>query len=377
MENKIITVTNAGRVQYNDLRDSSINQAFAELFKVCFAGVIDDFETRVDAFLPGFFVSATQFLRGRNNEIEVHDHFFENFTPISEKFLWQRGFSEQASWLWAKVAEFIKGFEEKNFQLHKGSLYYFWSIPLMLLERIDASILALHRAVLEDKRNKPKGWQNNPANLVLTLSASPIPYRKEFIIDPLARFINARITSYNTNYSRNFSLSKLRTSFLSESATESEMKYYFTLSVYKLVHIRRLSKLGLGQSTIGPLIFNSAIGSMLLLWENLLKQKYKNHHPDAQRASLNQLVAWVLEDSGLAWGNSAMSNTQRASNQAKRSFISCIKSRKDRNLRQDLLIGYVLRNNSFHSLKSDNYLWDIHSDLMQIVMNCLFITLET
>ncbi|MDO8335282.1 MAG: hypothetical protein Q7T74_00675 [Candidatus Saccharibacteria bacterium] len=364
----VITIQVGNRViGYKNLYNDEINQGFENFYKTCFGGNLETLEKRLYIFWPTFFEIAQKYLSSQDEKFSIHDNFFENFTVVSE-WLWENGFSEQAARVWASVSKFIKEFEKKYFQIHKGSLFYFWSIPLLMLERIDASILSLHKAVLEDKRNKPNEWRDNPAHQVLSLSDNPNPYLRNLLIDPVLVFISKRISLYNSRYSRNFSISELRTLFLDNPAIETETIYYFTLSIYKLTYIRRLSDLGLGQSTIGPLVLNSSIGSVLLIWENLLRQSYEGRY-------LRNLTASLMDDSGTAWGNSTV-RTGKANDDANKNLVRCIKRRKDRNLRQDLLLGYVLRNNTFHSLESDDYLWQIHTDLIQIIFNCLFTALK-
>lgn len=363
MRNLYFTINNVG-FSIKDLEDQELNLAFIQLYRVYFTVNREYVEQEIDKLLPRLFELSENALSKRKGDFGYHDSYFENFTLFTETS-WERGFSEQASRIWGKVAKFASDFEKTNFEIHKGSLYYFWSIPLLLLERIDAAILALHKGVLEDRKNKPNTWRGAPGNLVLTLSEVPGPYLREFLIDPVLVFIKERLTDYEKLRPGKISYQDLRRKFLDNDQVEPELQYYFTLSIIKLQYITRLDKLGLGDSTMAPLILTSSIGSMLLLWESLLRLKYKN------KLELGKNLPLMLKDLQLKNVNLKIENNDRKSD-----FKKWLSSRLNKSLTEELMIGYGLRNQAFHSLESESLLWEKHTEVIRSVLNCFFATIE-
>lgn len=356
---------NSIEFRIKDLEDKDLNASFIEMYTIYFTGDREDLEQRLTLFLPKLFDASAKALAARKeDDFDYHDSYFENFTILTEDS-WKKGFSEQVSRVWNKVALFVKDFEIKNFLIHKGSLYYFWGIPLLLLERIDASILALHRAVLEDKRNKPLAWEGAPGNMVLTLNNAPGPYLKEYLIDPSVGFIQKRIDVYNNKVSKKFTFEDLKVKFLSEKKLDSELKYYFTLAVLKLQYVSRLDNQGLGDGTIGPLVLNSSFGAILLIVENLLKIKYGNS--DTFGGNLPRLIKEISLDQL----DLKVEGVERA-----KDFQNWLNQRLGKTLREDLATSYGLRNNSFHSLENESVIWSKHTEITQSIFNSLFSIIE-
>lgn len=359
-----------------DLEDPQLNLAFIEFYKIYFTTDREVSEAAIFNILPKVFSLSTNFFINHKSDIDFHDSYFENFTIFTESS-WKRGFSEQASRVWDRVAHFISEFEKSNFRIHKGTLYYFWAVSLITNDKIDEALLALHKATSDDMKFRSKTWKTAPAYLFLTLNDQvPGPYFKEYI-DYAAGFIRDRLSGdgnekgkfkgyYQLTRNRKLTYEEFRSKFLDNPKISDDIKFFYTYSILRLWHLRKLHKRKLGEDVIAPLIFSSYIGSLTLIWENLLKFMFNN------RSELGKNLPQLVKNIGL----NPIKNLNQVNIERDKNFDVWLKKNLNKNIKKDLLIGYGLRNYSFHSLESEQALWENYADVLQSVMHCVFVTVE-
>lgn len=360
----------------NDLEDGELNLAFIEFYRIYLTTDREYVENALKKFLPRLFELSEKFLASQKGKFDFHDAYFNNFTIFTENS-WRRGFGEQASRIWNEVHKFIAKFEEKNFKIHKGSLYYFWAVSLFVNDKIEEALLALHKAVLEDKQNKPQTWKSAPGYLFLTLNDQvPGPYFKEYI-DYAAGFIRDRLDGqgnekgryknhYVTTRGGKLDYTTFRSKFLGNDQIDDEIKFYFVYAVLRLWYLRKLKKRGLGEQVFAPLIFSSYLGALLLVWENLFRVR-----AGGKEEELGTFLPQFVKKLKLPTIDLGKENEYRKTN-----FRGWLVDNLDKGIREDLIIGHGLRNHAAHTIASEELLWENDTKVLQSVMNCIFVLLE-
>lgn len=342
-----------------DLEIPQLNLEFINFYRSIKTTSRELVEVVIDEDLPKIFRVANIALLSKQNDYGYHDGLFENFTILTET-LWMTGAADVACRVWNKVSIFVNAFEKNNFRIHKGTLYYFWSIPLLLTERLESGVLALHKAVEEDKRTDPEGWENRPAHLALSLSERPGPYMKELIIDPQVAYLKELFGFYATKVGNGHTFEQFRIKFIENVAISNELKYYFTWSTLKMQYTKRLDSQGLGDSTIGPLIFSASIRSLILVIENMLETKYGPH-------KLSENCKKLSKSLNLASFDPIKNNSDCNSD-----FVVWMEGLINKGLLEDVSIVHGLRNEVSHSLKNYASLWKNQDTVASSVYNVLF-----
>jgi hypothetical protein len=122
-----------------------------------------------------FAESVNDFLAS-NPSPEKMDQFFEAAEPISF-YIAECSKIEEACNYWLKVLSVVTNNESQlGRQYHKGSGYFFWACSWFARGDVDAGMLIMNKALLEDKRKQSCSngiWPVSAATMVITLDNDP------------------------------------------------------------------------------------------------------------------------------------------------------------------------------------------------------------
>lgn len=380
---------------FYDLGDEITNQ---------FRLIYRPFFTRGAIQIPKSFVEVSKKLFSNfdgKRRVVLGDAYFNNFTVITENLLKNKQYG-LAFELWTEILSFVRKWEEDNKPkvLHKGTPYYFSAVSSILQNDFDAALMSMHNALKEDKANNPK-WDTAPGYYFLTLNdQKPNQYFKPFV-DAMIGFIRDRLDGQGTEQGRykdhyqatrhgTLTYDQFRKKFLDDKSINEELKYFFVYSIIRIWHLRRLHKGKVGDKLMAPLIFSSALFTLLLVLDNLLKSW---NNPRGKRWRFSDHLIEVAKQEG--WGNSQQNpqqylNDLQVNSRRRADFDVWCKEltghkgqtytteggRALDKLEADFVLAYGLRNFSAHSIKSQNVLWEIHTEILQSMFNCLFKTVE-
>lgn len=313
------------------------------------------------------------------NEIALSDAYFNNFTAITQ-ILISKGQYGLAFDLWNHIVRFVKEWEEShNKKLHKGTPYYFSSVAAILGMDFDAALISMHLALTEDKLNY-NNYKDTPAYCFLTLNdLKPDQYFKRFV-DGMIGFLRDRLDgqgheqgNHKDNYlkSRNGSLTyeELRRKFLDNDDISEEIKYFFVYSTIRIWRLRILQKNKIGDEIVAPIVFAQALGGLFISIESLLNLKYSPNSP----ITLGHLFKDHLARNE-TWQDPDLNQIRTARDT---NFDNWVDSCLNRNtLFEDFSLFYGLRNFVFHTIKSQQRLWEDYTKVLQSVLNCFFKAIE-
>ena len=380
---------------FNDL-GSTLTTEFEGFFRTFFTqGIIS---------IPDSFIKASAEVFSKfdkKQRIALGDAYFNNFTVVTENLLARKQY-DVAFRLWTQILAFVKEWEDKNkpLKLHKGTPYYFSGVSSIHQNDFDAALMSMHNALIEDKVNNPK-WDEAPGYYFLTLNdQNGNQYFKPFV-DGMVGFIRDRLDGqgaqggkYKNHYhkARNGTLTyqQFRSKFLDDKSVNEEVKYFFVYSIIRIWHLRRLHKSKVGDELMAPLIFTSALFSLLLVIDNLFKGW---NNPGGSRWKFAAHLHELAKSEGWIPSSTTIRNYMQDLDVATRSENDFEKWCKDlvgdggrkyctqsgrelSSIEADFVLAYGLRNFSAHSIKSQKVLWDLYTHVLQSLLNSLFKVLE-
>jgi hypothetical protein len=350
-----------------------LSDAITEEFKILY----HDFY-RGEIQLTSDFVDKSKLLFSNfddKNKVALSNGYFENFTPITGKLI-MMGQYKKAFNFWNEIILFVTEWEKSNNKkLHKGTPYYFSSVAAILGMDFDAALISMHLALTEDKLNY-ENYKETPAYYFLTLNDKKREQYFKPFVDGMVGFLRDRLDGqghaqgkYKDNYlkSRKGSLTyeELRRNFLDNDDISEEIKYFFVYSTIRIWRLRILQKSKIGDNIVAPIVFVQALGGLLITIESLLKLKYKLKYFGNLFEKLAKVEGWQTP------------NISDINKQCDEDFENWVDTCLNQNtLFGDLSLSYGLRNFAFHTIKSQQKLWQDYTKVLQSVLNCFFKSIE-
>lgn len=289
------------------------------------------------------------------------DKYFENFTPI-----WNSSGQRNKN-LWYVVLKMVREWEEQNnFELHKGTPFYFWATTDILHGDYDEGFILMHKALDEDRRKSGGAALNTPGYGFVAMNENQAAYLQRLTAN-MADFVKRRLEKYNERGGK-LNYEDFRKKFLDTPDRKfEELKFFFTYATLRWIRLRQIHKeRNIADDKMAPLIFTGVISDLLLVWENLLRiwsGDTKGMLKDWIRPFTKKLG---VRDIDLRTVNKDRDND----------FSAWLSGNLNKTVREDIIIGYGLRNFSAHTLESQKVLWEEFTDVLQSVMNCLFVVIE-
>lgn len=353
---------------YDINREISIE--FENLYQEFFAQGILQLNTNFIRISEDLFSSLA-----KNDKINVSDIYFSNFTVIANKLLLD-GRIRMAINFWSSVIDFVREWERKTGgNIHKGTPYYFLGVADIWSMDFDAAFCAMYLALEEDKRNVAS-YKDKPAYCFLTLNdQKPDQYLKRFV-DVMSGFIKDRLDGkgnedgkYKDDYQNcrmgSLTYEELRQKFFDNPSIDEAFKYLFSYSLIKTWRLRVLKKNNFGDAVLAPLLFIQVLGPFLITIECLLKLKYGSKNLCNLFIELSENENWITPDYKKI-------NIDRDQN-----FDDWLDQYLQQNtLAGDFSLAYGLRNFSFHTIESQQKLWQEYTKVLQSIWNCFFKTVE-
>lgn len=348
---------------------SDFGEKMLQQFKILF----DDFYMTGNVNISEEFKCESKKIFNDFTDIRQHDRYFENFMPIMNVLLSTNRYDAVFK-LWMEIISFVKEWEENlDKRLHKGTPYYFAGASALLQDNIDAGLICMHNALHEDVASNNGKYIETPAYLFVTLNdKNPYQWFKSYV-DFAINFLRDRMDGcgnekgkYKDHYNNKrgiLSYSDFRIKFLDNTDEQIEnIKYYFIYGIIKLLYLRKLQKQNnVIDELMAPLIFMHAIGTLLLVIENLMKID----------KSPNLTFCNLIESMGLGVSCNGV-NEDRDEDFDK----WCLECLSCDTIEKDFILSYGLRNFTFHEIKNQKFIIENYTKILQSVLNCLFYVIE-
>jgi len=325
-----------------------------------------------------------------NSEIDAGfyaDCYFENFTSI-----WIAS-GQRNKMLFYVVFNMVRSWEKRNNRLlHKGTLFYFWAATDIIHGDYDEGIILMHKALEEDRRkDQQKRTPDTPAYYFISMNNEKDSYLK-FIIDPMVEFLKRRLEKYNSVNNTKLDYETLRNKFLSSTDELFEDSiFFFSFIILKWWRLRLIHKQrDIAEDKMAPLIITGVISDTLLIIDELFKKGFKDIYQSMNRQinfsdhlfEIAKLLSWTTERDfsmyqkkliGTKFNDEITNNFEKTVEDLTNQKF---KSKQIINLEADFWLCYGLRNFSAHSIKSQKILWVKYTDILQSLMNVLFLAIE-
>lgn len=144
--------------------DSATDGAYRTLYEQAVEGVVN---------YADFAIAVENLLQARPKPATMDD-FFANATGVWQVLLQKQQF-QTADGFWWRLLDIVEGAERKlGVAVHKGAGYYYWAANGLLAGNLEDGMVALHRAVEEDRKTEKKDWPPTSAVALATLDAAPL-----------------------------------------------------------------------------------------------------------------------------------------------------------------------------------------------------------
>lgn len=383
------------RVQNVNYLSDDLWTAFRNLYLLCLnnPSLVHDFTTDFSEELKRESIKYFEEIKRKRGKIKIQkwqisDKYFENFTPI-----WNLSHKRNKN-LWIKIWKLVDKWEQQNkYQIHKGTPFYFWAATDIFNGDYDEGMILMHRALNEDRRKDPNKsrYPDTPGYAFVSMDDKPGPYLQDVTIK-MVNFVKRRLSKYNGN----LAYKDLQKKFLRNPQGEIEdIKYLFSYSILRLMKLRQIHKARtLADKQMSSLVFLNALGSLILVIDEIFKIVYASKNPryfsnsiyyyliDNKLTSEREFSKYLtkIDHRGL---NDVFSEEFRNNKyQIFQELLNTqLKDANNKNLSEkecQLLLCYCLRNFSAHRIKGVEIFWEpkIFTDLLQQVFNVLFMAIE-
>lgn len=244
-------------------------------------------------------------------------------------------------------------------RLHKGTPYYFLGMATILAGDLDYGFLYMHQALREDQLSSGRQDPPQPALFFVTMDAQKAEPAFQPQVQHYADYVGARLTDYRTSGRGSLDLATLRAVVLSRSSLVESMFHL----VYATARTLRLEEIAIEarQTVFGRNLYSQALFDLCIVAEEWLRYAWPmpgdelfaaltDRYASATGLALTQTeraeVRRAAEDPA-NWGtvlNSLVDGSYRTSAGTGRAMA-------DREA--DILVAYLIRNRSAHTLTAD------------------------
>lgn len=349
--------------------DPTLDQAFIDLY-ASYAGATPFRWSDLDQAAQGFLLNSPD----RNN---VHNLYFNNFTRLWNGFLANGNFDE-AERIWQMALEPVLAFETANppREAHKGTGFYFWGMTSIIRGDLDKGYALVHQAVEEDVATMNIPYPDTPAYALASLNyvKQDQAFRQWVVLQ--AQFLNDLQNNYTAQYGRQFVLEDFRSRFLN-SPPSTDIVFLFAYTVARLMRLDASPSYAL-QSRFSGQLFINLLFDLTLSIEAAAKAKNPQGNSFINHA---KFISQKAKDA------LSIAKLRELNREFKADFDTTLGSTIDgtytfadgsglSRLQSDIAVAYGIRNRGAHDVSSSPTVWQRFSDLKQILLNVMFMTVD-
>ena len=318
------------------------------------------------------------------------DAFFGSFTPTWNALLEQRKVFD-AVHLWVRVLTAVRAWEKQsNKTVHKGTPYYFLGATYIFAGDYDLGLRYLYDAIEEDKRlsqslRRADSYKGAPAYMLASLVDNPENFLYGPVVLPARRRLEHFLAGYRTKSGSSMQLTDFERKFLQETSLEFQKLYFVYVLLEIIKHESAWNPLG-ASNDFANMKNRDLLFDLCLVIDGVLRQR------PSPASRISHGVYNVCNSK--SWLNSADRNSHDLNQKLNPMIIgkpppspqSVVPALLDLTLTYRgspvkpqmswLLLAWHLRNYSAHELAPRQVLVQRYEEIVQALMNALFITVE-
>ncbi len=333
-------------------------------------------------FDPSSLITNTYpFFDANCQNVQMLDHYFENYTSLWTELMNEGKFLEAARLLAAFPLRMAYYWENTNSKpLHKGTPYYFVGVSKIASDDLDEGFLYMHQALEEDKRTFGTLQPQTPAFFFVTLDYST---QNQFFyprVIQASSYLEQRLDFYRKSSGSTLTLDEFKKRFLSQVQLQ-EAIFHFVALQHKLLAQSYLDK-RLKLNTMSSLHESNLLFSLILTVDAAIKNK----DPNSNHHLFRQLLVFLGQSSSpsLSVRDGDLTRlTGEFESDFGKTLEDLLNSRyvpssgtKFSAIEEDVGIAHGLRNFGAHRVEYQASIVNNFDSILQRMFNLLFFTVE-
>jgi len=349
-----------------------LNEQFVLLYESWFTHKLVDFNKEK------FINEALVYFDAHVDDWPAHNHYFENFTPIWSTFLRQGRFAlAEHIWTLARDSAYRWEFRRPSHRIHKGTLYYFWAMTVILRGDIDRGFLLMHQAYDEDIQTSGTPFPDTPARSFITLDHTKQKQAFRGPVLRIASFLDDLLKQYRRFRNRSLTLQQLRDSiFAVENLRHAVFSFAFVLFKLRAMLINIPSRLR--NNTFAGLLETDLLFQLCLVIEAVVREKNPNKWKFIDHAVFLSSSAGFRRDK--QWLKDINSDFNNDFPSTAEKLLRGIYSLSDGSGLQegeiDIALSYGFRNLGAHKVQGYEITYQELEEIASRIMNVLFLAVE-
>ena len=312
--------------------------------------------------------------------------FFEAFTS------WLLGLAfggkvAEAADKWANILRLVLDWEKSSKSaIHKGTPYYFLGATYLFGRDFDLGLRYIFDAIEQDKKastrkGTPGSFKNAPAYMVASLVEDPRNFLYSPLVFPARRRLDGFLESYRAKSTSSMVLKDLESKFLNNTALEFQ-KFLFVYLVFELIKQETSWNPGF-ENDFANMRNRAILFDLCLVIDEVLRNKF----PSAKYISdgvfdVFSSKKWLSSEADAGQLNANL-NPKVAGGPLPDVVVPALLdlslTYKGANISPEMswyLLAWHLRNYGAHDLKPQAVLVQRNTEIVQALMNALFMSLE-
>jgi len=314
---------------------------------------------------------------------EIFKHFdkeFESFDPKkSERF-------------WREIIYLVWGWEGYHEKVYKGTPYFLMAKTYLQLGDVPSAYICFFNALEEDRNNLlcvQENFKDRPAYLTTSLvNNSNNPLHKEVVV-MLRGYLQGFIESYNKRMMSDFTILDLDQKFLQAESLE-DFKRLFVANFHEIFHLDPLNRSQMIKNDYSKLKVSSTFFNIALIVDQILEYRFLKNVDESQRTmgkAIHQLafhLKWTTKEDSPRLKDflkkicpNLKEGTPDVTLHALLDGTATYNGRPLDFRMRAIFAVYYLRNYAAHHIVGCNILVDKYFDILEIVMDAFFTSVES
>lgn len=323
----------------------------------------------------------------KRKKINLADGIFKHFDKEFESFG-----PKKSDWFWRAIIRPVWWWEDSHEKVYKGTPYFLMAKTYLQLGDVPSAYICFFNALEEDKNNFSciqENFKDRPAYLTTSLvNNSNNPLHKEVVVI-LRAYLQGFIRSYNKRTKSDFTIQDLDKKFLQAVSLE-DFKRLFVANFHEIYHLAPLNDSRMIKNDYSKLKVSSTLFNIALIIDQILEYRFFQNAYNGRRDMANAVyqlaldLRWTTEEENLKalkFLKKVHPNLKKGSpDEILHTLLDGTATYDGRPLdfrMRAIFAAYYLRNYAAHHIVGCNILVDEYSDILDMVMDAFFTSVES
>jgi hypothetical protein len=316
------------------------------------------------------------------------DLFFESFTSVWISLLSQ-GKIKDAAHHWIRILTLVRKWEEASrSRIHKGSPYYFLGATYLHASDFDLGMRYLFSAIEQDKETgtkagTPDSYKTAPAYMVASLVNDPRNLLFESLVSSARNRLDNYLAEYRKRTKSSMRLNEFEVKFLNNASLEFQ-KLFFVYVLFELMKHEVAWEAGM-PNDFAKMRNRAVLFDLCLVIDEALRSRYPSSDYISDGVyNLCKDKGWISADSNARQLNQNLNprvtgDTTLKPDVTVPSLLDLRMTYRGAPVTESMswfLLAWHLRNYAAHDLTPQTVLVGRYGEIIQALMNALFMTVE-